>query len=269
MPLAGLRAARRVLGLLTPLVLLGVGLDARAASLPAVPCAGSVASPPYAEAGDAPIVGVWHDKDLPSGWQAPSCVGWSAGPSSAVIALAGTFRFAGTADDLLTGFGAISTLPGMRYWSVGDGKWRELIVDAAALENGKSPRHRPDFAAAEMRSGQDLYFRQSDSRSSSAVTYRMRVLEATPDRVVVEMENVSPVKLLLFSVYGSGDLKATYFLDRIDATRWRFYSLSSVHETGIGGLGGSHDGSYVNRAVAFYRHIAGIPTDQEPPMARQ
>jgi hypothetical protein len=25
---------------------------------------------------------------------------------------------------------------------------------------------------------------------------------------------------------------------------------------------------YINRAVAFFRHIAGIPTDQEPPAAR-
>jgi len=28
------------------------------------------------------------------------------------------------------------------------------------------------------------------------------------------------------------------------------------------------DASYINRAVAFYRHIAGIPSDQEPPAAR-
>jgi hypothetical protein len=28
------------------------------------------------------------------------------------------------------------------------------------------------------------------------------------------------------------------------------------------------DASYINRAVAFYRLVAGIPTDQEPPAAR-
>jgi len=31
---------------------------------------------------------------------------------------------------------------------------------------------------------------------------------------------------------------------------------------------GSHEASYINRAVAYYRHIAGLPTDQEPPAAR-
>jgi hypothetical protein len=29
-----------------------------------------------------------------------------------------------------------------------------------------------------------------------------------------------------------------------------------------------YEASYINRAVAYYRHIAGIPTDQEPPAAR-
>lgn len=269
MSLLNRRAPGRVLAFLTVILPLAVGLESQAASLPTPPCGGRVSPASYGDSGAAPSVTVWHDAELPANWQAPACAGWSAGQPSAVIPLAGTFAFAGTSDDLLASFGAISKLQGIRYWSVGDNKWRDLIVDAAALENGKSPRHRADFTAAEMRSGQSLYFRQSDSRSSSPVIYRMRVLEATPDRVVVEMENVSPVKLLLFSVYGSGDLKATYFLDRVSPTQWRFYSLSSVHETAIAGLGGNHDASYINRAVAFYRHIAGIRTDQEPPMARQ
>jgi hypothetical protein len=32
-------------------------------------------------------------------------------------------------------------------------------------------------------------------------------------------------------------------------------------------LTAGHDASYVNRAVAFYRFLAGIPTDREPPAA--
>jgi hypothetical protein len=28
------------------------------------------------------------------------------------------------------------------------------------------------------------------------------------------------------------------------------------------------DASYVNRLTALYRYVAGIPTDQEPPLAR-
>jgi hypothetical protein len=31
---------------------------------------------------------------------------------------------------------------------------------------------------------------------------------------------------------------------------------------------GGHEASYVNRAVALYRHLARIPTDREPPAAR-
>jgi hypothetical protein len=155
----------------------------------------------------------------------------------------------------------------VRYWSVGDKNWRNLITDSVALDGARSPKHRADFSAAEMRNGAELNFRQSDSRSSTPVNYRMRVLEDTPDRVVVEIENTSPVKLLLFSVYGSGDLKTTYFLDRVGKGLWSYYSLSSVRETEIGGLGGNHDASYINRAVALYRHVTGVPTDQNPPLA--
>ncbi len=28
------------------------------------------------------------------------------------------------------------------------------------------------------------------------------------------------------------------------------------------------DASYINRSVALFRHLAGIPTDQDPPVAR-
>jgi hypothetical protein len=30
-----------------------------------------------------------------------------------------------------------------------------------------------------------------------------------------------------------------------------------------------HEASLVNRAVAIYRHLTGIPTDQEPPASRE
>jgi hypothetical protein len=239
-----------------------------AANVPAPPCNGTSAAS-SADVGAAPAVTLWHQGDLGANWAPPACVGWSAGQPTAVLALAGSFRLQGGAEDLLARFGAISSMTGMRYWSVGDRSWRELITSAGAVEGGKSLKPRADFTTAEMLRGQDLYFQQSDSRSSAPVIYRMRVLQMGPERVVIEMENVSPVRLLLFSVYAAGDLKATYFLDRVGKDRWSYYSLSSVHETGVGGLTGNHDSSYINRAVALYRHVAGIPTDQDPPLALQ
>jgi len=35
------------------------------------------------------------------------------------------------------------------------------------------------------------------------------------------------------------------------------------------GLFGPHIGSFENRALALYRHFAGIPEDQEPPAATE
>jgi hypothetical protein len=62
-------------------------------------------------------------------------------------------------------------------------------------------------------------------------------------------------------------MQTAYFLERREPGVWNFYSLtrtrmaSSLLPTGS-------EASYINRAVAFFRHVAGIPTDQEPPGAR-
>jgi hypothetical protein len=76
-----------------------------------------------------------------------------------LVALAAHFSHSGTSDALLRRFGAISTLKGLQYWSVTEGGCRMLITDA-----GQDLDHRrPDVTLAEMRSGKDLYFAQSDN----------------------------------------------------------------------------------------------------------
>ena len=62
---------------------------------------------------------------------------------------------------------------------------------------------------------------------ASAVVYRMRVLEAGPERIVVETKIVSVASALA--------------------------TLSPA--------------SYVNRAAALYRHSIGVAPDREPPLA--
>jgi hypothetical protein len=47
---------------------------------------------------------------------------------------------------------------------------------------------------------------------------------------------------------------------------WGYYGLWGIR---AGALTSGHEASSVNRALAFYRHVAGIPTDQEPPAARR
>jgi hypothetical protein len=45
------------------------------------------------------------------------------------------------------------------------------------------------------------------------------------------------------------------------------YALSRTPSSQVGDLLSSGVASLINRAVAVYRRVAGIPTDQEPPAA--
>lgn len=199
-------------------------------------------------------------------WTAPSCAGWASVRSTLLVGVAGSLRHGGEADVLLAAFGRVSTLRGTRYWSVSDHGWRTLVTDAAALVGVDPARRRPDFIPAEMTEGSSLYFVQADSRSSGQVVYRMRVLEKRPDRLVVAIDNASPVRLLLLTLFAPGDLQSTFFLERLSgADVWGYYGLWGIRTNA---LTSGHEGSSVNRAVAMFRHIAGIPTDQEPPAAR-
>jgi hypothetical protein len=61
-----------------------------------------------------------------------------------------------------------------------------------------------------------------------------------------------------------GEMQSIYFFERASQDVWRYYSIT---RTGANAskLAGGHAASSINRAVAFYRHMAAIPTDQEPP----
>jgi hypothetical protein len=72
----------------------------------------------------------------------------------------------------------------------------------------------------------------------------------------------SPVML-----FRPGEVQSIYFLDRESADIWRYYSIARTGRNATRLVSG-HESSSINRAVAFYRSLAGIPTDQEPPAAR-
>src|SRR6185436_12670960 len=179
-----------------------------------------------------------------------------------VLGLAGRFALAGGVDALLARIGAVSTLRGIRYWSVTDNAWRDFITDAAALSEPDARSRRPDFAVAELWRGEDLHFSQSVSRSSEPVVYRARLREAGPIRIVVEFENVSTVHVLrLIPFYDPGDIRMTIFVERVSDGVWGYYALSVIRET----PSAAGEASFANRAAAFYRHVAGIATAPAPP----
>lgn len=233
-----------------------------ALNIPQPPCAISP-QPFYADNGKQPNFQVWGKATLAS-WIPPQCTGWSGGASNVLVAMAGTFSHAGSADDLLKRFGAVSTTRSIRYWSVMDKEWRALVTEAAALSGSNSKDRRPDFSAPEMKLGRDLFLVQRDGRSTGEVIYRMRVRETSADRLVLELENVTPMRKFIVTVFKPGGMKLLYFMERRDGENWGFYVLLSANSSYAEG----NEGSYINRAAAFYRHFTGVLTDGAPPLAR-
>ena len=69
------------------------------------------------------------------------------------------------------------------------------------------------------------------------------------------------------TLFHPGEMQSVYFLDRESDNVWRYYSIARTGRN-ASRLATGHESSSINRAVAFYRSLAGIPTDQEPPAAR-
>jgi hypothetical protein len=154
----------------------------------------------------------------------------------------------------------------MRYWSTTHKQWQTLIVDAYALTGSQSGQRREDFTSDEMKEGKVLYFEQVDNLSGKAV-YRMHIVEASASRLVFDVENVSTMRYFFIPIIHPGELKSMYFLDRESDNVWRYYSIVRTGKNANGLIAGNESSS-VNRAVAFYRYLVGIPTTQEPPGAR-
>jgi hypothetical protein len=95
----------------------------------------------------------------------------------------------------------------------------------------------------------------------------MCILSASPDRLVFDSENITTMHYLLIPLFHPGDIQSIYFLERESQGIWRYYSIARTGKN-ANTLTAGHEASSVNRAVAFYRYLVGIPTDMEPPAAR-
>jgi hypothetical protein len=214
---------------------------------------------------NSPIVKVWSESDGRD-WRPPACTGWTAPGYSTLITTTARFRHTSGTDGLLRHIGAISELAGMRYWSTTHQQWQTLIVSAHALAGPTPGNRRKNFAPDEMEGGQVLYLEQADNLSGTAI-YRMHIVEVSTDRLVFDVENISVMRYLFVTLFHPGEMQTVYFLDRESDDVWRYYSITRTGRN-ASRLATGHQSSSVNRAVAFYRCLVGIPTDQEPPVAR-
>jgi len=253
----------RGLSALLALLILAWPALARSEGGPIAPCTSDEPAPDPSFA-ESPNARIWRADEIAPDWVPADCIRWAASRFTVLTAIAGYFRLDGSVDDLLARFGTPSRWRGIIYWSVTDGRWDTLITDSAALDLYNHQERRSDFTLSELKSGADLYFVQKDNRSSQPVIYRMRITAIEPNRLVVTIENVSAVTLFVFTLFDPGDLESTYIFKKVSPTSWAFYSLSGVRERAA--VIGNHEASYLSRAAAIYRHLVGIPGDQEPPL---
>jgi hypothetical protein len=232
---------------------------------PQPPC-GKESVPPSPGLDHSPTVTFWGESDFSRDWKPPACTTWAEVGYSTLTTTAGRFRYASGAEGLLRHVGAVSELAGMRYWSTTHKQWQTLIVKAHAVAGSPPSHQREDFTPEEMKEGKVLYYEQVDNLSGTA-TYRMRVAEASADRLVIDVENVSNMRYLFVTLFHPGEMQSVYFLDRESDDVWRYYSIARTGRS-ASRLATGHESSSINRAVAFYRFMVGIPTDQEPPAAR-
>jgi hypothetical protein len=140
-----------------------------------------------------------------------------------------------------------------------------MFTRATALDGPDPKKLRGDFSAAEMRAGHDVYFLAADNRSGDNTVSRLHVREAQSGHVIIETANMTPLRWMFLPFAAPGNVQTWYFLDRETDGSWRFYSLTRVLYASSFFVHFVAAESYINRALGMYRHLAGIPTDRDPP----
>ena len=229
---------------------------------PVPPC-GSTTIPSYPDVDELPTIKTWNRSDLGRAWTPPACTGWTTPGFTTLTVTVALFRHSSGVEGLLRRIGAISELAGTRYWSTTHKQWQTLIVSAYALSGPAGGRRGKDFLPDEITENKFLYYQQEDNLSGKAI-YRMHIQSISPDRLVFDTENISTMRYFLLPVFHAGEMQSIYFLERESQDVWRFYSIARTGPN-ASKLAAGHTASSINRAVAFYRYLAAIPTDQEPP----
>ena len=230
---------------------------------PMPPCAGP-ALPGYALLDAEPRAQIWKGGVLTAGWRPAPCTAWPSAKPKLLVAVAGRFRTAAGVDAILARFAAVSELVDVRYWSVTDRQWQRLFLRSYALNGPDAAGRRPDFTVDEFKLGQPLYFMEKDNRSSNDVIYSVTVRVVSAHSLVIEMENITPVRFYVIQLYPAQTLRSLYFFDEGTPGVWDYYSLLDVGAD-ASLLALNSDASYLNRANALFRHFAGLQMDSGPP----
>jgi len=232
---------------------------------PELPC-GKDPIPPFPALDDSPVIRSWNEAEFGRDWIPPICTGWTTLGFTSLVTTAARFRYTNEATIMLQHIGAISSLAGIRYWSTTHKRWQVLISEACALNEAAPGSRRGDFTPDEMKEGKTLYFEQVDNLSGKGL-YQMHIVKASPDQIIFEVENVSIIRRMFIPIFHAGEMQSIYFLERESDGVWRYYSMVRTGKN-ANHLITKNESSLINRTVALYRYLVGIPSDQEPPAAR-
>jgi hypothetical protein len=236
-----------------------------AAQADAADCLRGGAQPSYAALDAPPIAEA--ARVGPNAVGAPAGAGCFGKSDSAAIwiTVASVIRSADSRNTLVGRFGAITQLLTAQYWSTTEQKWRPLVSSAFATAAPDSTQPRGDYSMGDLVTGANRYYQVTDTRSGRGVTYRLKVLPSQPGRIVIETANVDVVRKWGLTIYPAEGLHTFYFLDERSPGVWAYYSITRVLPKTF--LAEGHEKSYINRAVALYRHYVRLPTNAEPPAA--
>jgi hypothetical protein len=159
----------------------------------------------------------------------------------------------------------VSQYPSIKFWAITRREWRPLALAAWAVNGPDGKTREPDPPASALQTGRDYYYAE-ESDLVSRVVYRLRVLERSADRLVLETENVSPIRMAFLTLFEPKALQVATFLDRLDADTWGLYEITRASADSSSIVSG-YRSAYLNRLEAIRRLLAGQPTDRDPPIA--
>lgn len=257
----GLLRRQALLGGLCGLTL-GVGLwpCAAHATAPLSLC-GNAPPPPYPGVDQWPTVQSWLLEGRDDGPQ-PDCTGLPSRDVEMLVRVTGSWRAPGTLDDRLARLGAVSTQTGMSYWSFTDRRRQVLIRESQAVSSLAQRQRRGDFSPAELRSGAECVFVQTDNRTSTPVPYGMQLLKATPQAFTVRVESLGDIRMLGLLLVAEHEMQWLLTVERLGHGHWGYRSLLGLSRLRLGG-NEQHRLSNLSRSLAVFDFLTGRQTEVE------
>ena len=181
------------------------------------------------------------------------------------ITVASVLPISASPADFIKRFGAISALTDIQYWSTTDQAWRPMVSAASAVDSTQSHQPRADYSATDL-PGPAHYYQVTDTRTYSPVTYSLELHSGSKTHLVLETANLDPIKKWGITLYKPDGIHTLYLLEERTPGTWSYYSITRIIPATF--LAKGNKNSYINRAVALYRHYMDLPTTAEPPAAR-